>query len=220
MQAVVIEDQALMRDYLATLLRRQFTIPKVITIGSMAELEAREAELDGVNLILMDVDLGDGTTLDWAVKRSRSGALGAMVALSSITGTFPFKQLQAAGISLVHKNDGEAELLNVIRQAITGAVVLSRGAMAVIHAAGRNPTAPTKLLSAKELQVLAFLGQRLNNDEIADLLGCAVATVGDHRKRLMGKLGLHSIEEVIDYAIRHGVIHESTAAAAHGRRKV
>ncbi len=218
MFAAVIEDQALVRDYLAGLLGREFGVSNVVKIGSMAELKSREAELVGMNLTLLDIDLGDGTTIDWAVKRSAAAAAGTLVALSSITGAFPFQRLQMAGIRLVHKNDGEAELLNVIRQALAGAVMLSRGAVAVIQQAGRDPNSPTKLLTARELQVLAFLGQRLGSAEIAELLGCAVATAVDHRKRIMNKLDLHSIEEVIDYAIRHGIIHDSAAAASQARR--
>lgn len=218
MQVAVIEDQALVRDYLAAMLRRHLSPKKVITVGSMAELEARRRELEAVDLIVFDVELGDGTTLDWAMQRSKSAAPGTMVALSSIPGAFPFKRLQSANISLVHKNDGEAELLNVIRQALDGAVVVSRGVMAIIQSAGRDPVSATKLLTAKELQVLALLGQRFGNDEIAEMLGCALATVTDHRKRLMSKLDLHSIEQVIDYAIRHGVIYDSQAAQARVQR--
>ncbi len=219
MRVAVIEDQVLVRDYFAALLRRHFGAEEVIAIGSMAELQAREAEVNGVQLVLLDIELGDGTTLDWAVQRGQTGRACALVALSSLKGAFPFKQLQAAGISLVHKNDGESELLNVIRQTLGGSVMLSRGAMAVISEAGRDPLSPAKLLSERELRILALLGQRLGNDDIAEMIGCAVATAADHRKRIMRKLGLHSVEEVIDYAIRHGVIHDSTAAAAHAKRK-
>jgi hypothetical protein len=35
----------------------------------------------------------------------------------------------------------------------------------------------------------------------------------------MRKLGLHTIEEVIDYAIRHGVVYDSGAAAARQRHR-
>lgn len=217
MRAAVIEDQTLVREFLAAMLVRHFKAEPVLKIGSMAELRARETELDQVDLILLDVDLGDGTTLDWATERSRRGTPGAMVALSSIRGTFPFQRLHAAGISLVHKTDVEADLLNAIRQAISGAVVVSRGALALLQSAGRDPLSPQKLLSDRELQVLALLGQRLSNDEIADLVGCSLATAVDHRKRLMRKLDLHSVEQLIDYAIRHGIVYDSQAAQARHR---
>lgn len=220
MHVAVIEDQALVRDYLAALLRRHFHVTTLTAVGSMEDLARHESALRQADFLLVDIELGDGTTLDWAVARSQSGARGSLVVLSSLTASFPFKKLQAAGISLVHKGDGEAELLNVVRQAITGRVVFSRGAMEIIQAAGRDPLSPTKLLSPKELQVLALIGQRFNTAEIAELTGSALATVSDHRKRIMRKLELHSAEELIEYAIRHGVVHDSGAAAAyHARRE-
>ena len=219
MRAAIIEDQTLVRDYLSAVLARHFGASSILTIGSMAELGARDAELAEVDLILMDVDRGDGTTLDWALERSRRGVRGVMVALSSIGGAFPFKLLHAAGISLVHKKDGEAELLAAIRQALTGSAVVSRGALSLIQSAGRDPLSPHKLLSDRELQVLALLGQRLRNEEIAELVGCSLATATDHRKRLMRKLKIHTVEELIDYAIRHGIVYDSKAASAHHRRQ-
>ena len=56
-----------------------------------------------------------------------------------------------------------------------------------------------------------MLGQRLRNEEIAGLLGCSEATVADHRKRIMQKLELHHIEEVIDFATRYGVVYAPPA---------
>jgi len=41
-------------------------VEDVIDIGSMQDLHAREGELEAVGLIMLDIDLGDGTTLDWA----------------------------------------------------------------------------------------------------------------------------------------------------------
>lgn len=213
MRAVIIEDQALVRDYLAGLVRRHLEATEVVAIGSMDELKRRAAEIAGARLVLFDIDLGDGSTLDWALGRAQGSNPGALVALSSIGASFPFKKLQSAGISLVHKNDGEAELIEILRQALGGAVVLSRRIMDLISAAGRDPHSPLKLLGAKEQQVLALLGQRLGNDEIAELLGCAPSTVADHRKRIMRKLDLHRIEDVIEYAIRHGLVYDSVAAA-------
>jgi DNA-binding NarL/FixJ family response regulator len=183
----------------------------------MQELRARERELDGVALIVLDIDLGDGTTLDWALQRAAGSGTGAMVAVSSISGQFPFKKLQAGGISIAHKNDSEKELVDVIQRTLAGAVVISRRAMEVINAGARDPNSPLKLLGPRELQVLALLGQRLSNDEAAAVMGCAPATVADHRKRIMRKLELHNIEQLIECAIRHGLVFDSTAAEAKNR---
>lgn len=215
MRAAVIEDQGLVRDYLAGVLRARLGVEEVMTIGSMAELQTVVAVLDTLDLVLFDIDLGDGSTLDWAIERATRGPPPCLVALSSITGVVPLRRLQEAGLSVVHKNDGEAELVDVIRRSLGGAIVMSRGAAAIVQEGRRDPHSPLKLLGAREREVLALLGQRLNNDDIAELLGCAAVTVADHRKRIMRKLDLHGIEDLIDYAITHGLVYESRAMEGH-----
>ncbi len=217
MRAAVIEDQTLMRDYFAALLRKRCGATEVIAIGSMAELQRRQAELAGVGLVLFDIDLGDGSTVDWAVERATAGNGGVMVAVSSIGAQFPFKRLQAAGISLAHKNDSEKELVDLIQRTLGGAMMVSPRVTDVIGAAARDPRSPLKILGPREQEVLGLLGQRLTNDEVAAILGCTPNNVADHRHRIMRKLDLHNIEQLIECAIRHGLVFDSKAAAARPR---
>ena len=207
MRAAVLEDQTLMRDYLVRLLVQELGVSEVLAIASMAELRRRGGELRGRGLILFDVDLGDGSTVEWALHRVEVEPRCRMVALSSVSGEVPFKQLQAAGISLLHKNDSQTELTAALQMVAGGSIVVSRRMQEVLSAGLRDPHSPLKLLGPKELRVLALLGQRMRNEEIAELLACSVATIADHRKHIMRKLGFHHIEEVIDCAIRHGVVH-------------
>lgn len=213
MLVAVLEDQTLMREYLGRLLEHEVGATSVIGIGSMAELRRREGELCGARLVLFDLDLGDGSTVEWAIAWTEREPNTRMVALSSVLGAFPFKQLQAAGISLLHKNDTQSELVLALRLALGGGSVVSRNVQELLSACRRDPVAPIKLLGPKELRVLALLGQRLRNDEVAEILGCSVATVADHRKHIMAKLDCHHVEELIDYAIRHGVVHAVTPPA-------
>jgi len=211
MLAAVLEDQTLMRDYLGHLLERELGASGVVAIGSMAELRRREPELRDAQLVLFDLDLGDGSTVEWAIERAERETRCRLVALSSVTGSFPFKQLQMAGISMVHKNDTQEDLVMALRLVLGGGIVVSRQVQELLSAGHRDPLSPMKLLGPKEHKVLALLGQRLRNEEIAEVLGCSVATVADHRKHIMAKLGYHHIEELIDYAIQHGVVHSATA---------
>lgn len=214
MRAAVVEDQALVREYLAGVLRHQLGATEIRMAGSMLELGRLEAKLGELDLVLLDIELEDGSTIDWALERASHPGRPRLVALSSITTPLPLKRLQQAGLSLAHKNDGEADLVEVIQQTLGGAVMISRQMMKVLASAGRDQRAPLKLLGQREQEVLALLGHRFSSDEIAEILGVAASTAADHRKRIMRKLGLHSIEQVIDYAIEHGLIYDSRAMAA------
>ena len=60
----------------------------------------------------------------------------------------------------------------------------------------------------REIEIIRFLSEGKTNKEIAALLGIAVRTVETHRSKIMLKLGLHSLAELIHYAMRHGIAQE------------
>jgi DNA-binding NarL/FixJ family response regulator len=57
----------------------------------------------------------------------------------------------------------------------------------------------------REIEIIRLLAEGKTNKEIAALLGIAVRTVETHRSRIMLKLGLHSLAELIHYAMRNGL---------------
>lgn len=57
-------------------------------------------------------------------------------------------------------------------------------------------------LSSREEQVLMFIGEGKTTKEIAATIGCAATTIGEYRKRLRRKLGLHSTCELALCALR------------------
>jgi DNA-binding NarL/FixJ family response regulator len=58
----------------------------------------------------------------------------------------------------------------------------------------------------RETEVVRLLAEGQTNKEIAALLGIAVRTVETHRSRIMLKLGVHSLAELIHYALRNEII--------------
>ncbi len=61
-------------------------------------------------------------------------------------------------------------------------------------------------LTPREMEILRLLAGGKVNKEIAALLGITVRTVETHRAKIMLKLGLHSLAELIHYALRHGIV--------------
>lgn len=58
----------------------------------------------------------------------------------------------------------------------------------------------------REIEIIRYLAEGKVNKEIAAELGIAVSTVETHRARIMHKLGLHSLAELIHYSLRHGIV--------------
>jgi len=58
----------------------------------------------------------------------------------------------------------------------------------------------------RESEIIRLLAEGKTNKEIAALLGITVRTVETHRSKIMLKLGLHSLAELIHFAMRHEII--------------
>lgn len=63
-----------------------------------------------------------------------------------------------------------------------------------------------KPLSEREIQVLRGVVEGKNNKAVAVDLGITERTVEGHRARLMLKLQLNNVSELVRYAISHGII--------------
>jgi len=61
-------------------------------------------------------------------------------------------------------------------------------------------------LTTREREVLQLLTEGKGNKEIAALLRISVKTAETHRARMMAKLGLHSMSELVRYAVRNHII--------------
>ncbi|MGB2899608.1 MAG: response regulator transcription factor [Candidatus Acidiferrum sp.] len=64
----------------------------------------------------------------------------------------------------------------------------------------------------REFEIIRLLAEGKTNKEIAAKLGITVRTVETHRAKIMLKLGLHSLAEIIHYAMRHGIISAPSGA--------
>ena len=65
---------------------------------------------------------------------------------------------------------------------------------------------PYELLTARERELLQLIVELKSTKDIANLLGISPRTIDTHRGNLMQKLNVHSIPELILYAVRKGVI--------------
>jgi diguanylate cyclase (GGDEF)-like protein len=65
---------------------------------------------------------------------------------------------------------------------------------------------PTSTLTRREYQVLQLLAQAKSNKEVAGVLGLSIRTVETYRAKLMAHLNVHSVSELVLYAVRNNII--------------
>lgn len=65
---------------------------------------------------------------------------------------------------------------------------------------------PSARTTPREVQIIRLLADGKANKEIAAQLGITVRTVETHRAKVMQKLGMHSLVDLIRYALGHGIV--------------
>jgi DNA-binding CsgD family transcriptional regulator len=61
-------------------------------------------------------------------------------------------------------------------------------------------------ISPREREVIQLLASSKGNKEVAAALGISVRTIETYRTRIMLKLRIHSMSELVHYAIRNGIV--------------
>ena len=107
------------------------------------------------------------------------------------------------------KDSAASELTTAIREALRGrsyvSPVIARGMLN--HAAGSEAaTLGPRELSPREREVLQLLAEGKSMKEVAAVLDISPRTVEFHKYRIMELLGVKTTAELVQYAIRHGLI--------------
>jgi DNA-binding NarL/FixJ family response regulator len=120
--------------------------------------------------------------------------------------------LHAGALGYVLKSDFATQLVKAVKQVSAGKQFLTprisdmvlKGFLKTgnqVDKMGHSQAGPTP----REIEVIRLLAEGKANKEIAVELGITIRTVETHRAKIMLKLGLHSLTELIHYAIRHKI---------------
>ena len=72
--------------------------------------------------------------------------------------------------------------------------------------AGQDASDPGQTLTPREREVLILVAQGRTNSQTAEILHISPKTVDVHRTRMMNKLDLHNVAEIVRYAVRRHLI--------------
>jgi two-component system response regulator NreC len=119
--------------------------------------------------------------------------------------------LRAGASGYLTKRAEGAEILQALHTVSHGDIYIHPAmTRALLHqpvkAASRG-VLPAIPLTHRELDVLHLLAKGNTNRQIADLLGLSPRTIENHRANLMGKLGLASRVDLVNYAEEHDLLH-------------
>ncbi|WP_203927753.1 response regulator [Virgisporangium ochraceum] len=204
-RVLLVDDQALFREALATLLSVRDDIEVVGEAGNGSDAVRRAADL-APDVVLMDLRM---PVLDGVAATRRLRAEHPAVRVIALT-TFDddedvFAALRAGAVGYLLKDVSSARLVEAILAAARDESVLQPSVAAKVVARlvasfGDKPAVSAQLpvddapppvvpLSERELDVLRLLAGGRSNREIARVLHLAEGTVKNHVTNVLGKLG-------------------------------
>ncbi|HEX5432461.1 MAG TPA: response regulator transcription factor [Bryobacteraceae bacterium] len=125
---------------------------------------------------------------------------------------YVLRALKAGARAYILKSSAEADLIRAVRAVAGGKSFFSPaiGKMLLedyIRQVRNKQVEDTyDLLTPREREILQLLAEGKTNKEAAGILDLSLYTVETHRGNILQKLNLHSVPELILYAVRKGIV--------------
>jgi DNA-binding NarL/FixJ family response regulator len=118
--------------------------------------------------------------------------------------------LKAGALGYILKDEAFNELIKAVKIVRDGKTYLcSKAANIIVEDYVINPSGNSSvhdILTGREIKILKLLANGKASKEIALLLNISIKTVDASRRRIMQKLEIENIPELVKYAIREGLV--------------
>jgi two-component system response regulator NreC len=209
---LLADDHTILRKGLRLLLERESDF------GVIAEASNGREAIDAVSrdvpdVVIMDIAMPMLNGIE-ATKRITSEYPTTAVIILSVHSdeAYILRALKAGARGYLLKDSAEHDLIQAVRVVAAGKAYFSPAVSKILaddyvrQMRQQGVDDQYDLLTARERELLQLIAELRPTKEIAGLLGLSPHTVDTHRGNLMQKLSIHSIPEVILYAMRKGII--------------
>jgi len=162
-------------------------------------------------IAVLDLSMPEMNGLE-AIRRITSSSPHIRILVLSIhdSETLIHEVLAAGAKGYLLKSDAARDLLSAVQSLIEGRPFFTAKVSQTLLDNFLSGGSPRRVeersrLTPREQEIVRLVADGKTNKEIATVLNISVRTVETHRSNIMEKLGIHSVSDLILYAIRNGL---------------
>ncbi len=201
----IIEDHPLYRQGLMHTIEAVAALKLVAAVGSISEIEA--LGYTGVDVVLLDLHLPDGTGVD-AVKRVKARGRSVLVVSASDDSVSVVDAIGAGASGYLPKSCAAHEIVAAVTAVATGGMYVSP-VLAAYLLRDNNARASGGGLTPRENEILLLLAEGETDAEIARQLFLSIHTVHSHLDRIRDKTGQRRRADLTRFALQRNEDPES-----------
>lgn len=200
---LIVDDHTIFRAGIARLAQDEPDLRVAAEAGDGAAAIAllRERRFD---VVLLDINMGARNGFDTLASiRAEHPRLPVIMLSMYAESQYARLALRSGAHAYLSKDVGTDELLRAIRQVARGDVYVPLGSP---FGPPQGDAPAHESLSPREMQVMQKIARGIPLTDIGQQLCLSVKTIGSHRTRILAKLGVESNAELVQYAMRHGLV--------------
>jgi len=207
---VLADDHTIVRDGLRALLEAN---PDIKVVGDAANGRQAVSQVKELrpDVVIMDISMPDLNGIEATRQILASNPEVGVIILSMLgTADHVFHALQAGARSFLLKESAGREVMQAVQSVNAGEMYFSRPitqTMITDYMQARvEAHSDLESLSLRENEILCLVVEGKTSAEIGRSLNLSPKTIDSYRSRMMQKLGVSDLPELIKYAIKHGLI--------------
>lgn len=205
---VIADDHTIMREGLKRIIE---SVDDICVAGEAVDgfstlAKARES---GFDVLLLDLSMPgrNGIELIRQIKQD-TPKLPILVLTMYEEEQYAVRAIRAGALGYLTKESAGTQLVSAIRKVASGRPYIS---MEIAEQLALNIIAPGnelphKLLSNREFEVFIMLAAGRTITEIASQLHLSVKTISTHKTRILNKMQMNTLSEIVQYAIMHHLL--------------
>ena len=144
--------------------------------------------------------------------RNRLPKTQVMILSAHYTDQLVREVLDSGARAYILKSVASRDLLNAVEALANNRSFFTSGAAQILidgfctPASAAQPPLMRKRLSTREREIVQILAEGNSSKEVAVALGISVKTAETHRANIMRKLEMHSVSELVRYAVKNKMI--------------